>query len=145
VRLNEGQHRALTFQSNFERMNNWHSQLEFPVIAFSRSGWWKEAATPADLCDASHDDPLDDWQGLQIYDSAGRGFTAVRAFREWPRTLLGRWLCRCIDNCVRVGFDLSAPQPVSVQELWERVNAVESLPDRLAASSHRQILEHLCL
>lgn len=126
-------------------MSTWHSRLEFPVIAFSRAGWWKEAATPSDLCDASPDDPLEDWQGLQIYDSAGRRFTTVRAFMEWPRTLVGHWFCKLIGNSIGVGFELSAPEHVSVEELRQRVDAIEKLPDTLTNANHREILKHVCL
>ena len=122
-------------------MSTWHSQLEFPVIAFSRAGWSKEAVTASDLCDASPDDSLDEWQRLQIYDSAGRHFTAIRAFREWPRTLIGRWLCKLFGNSIRVGFELSPPERVSVEELRQRVGGIERLSN---TASHRQILEYVC-
>ena len=126
-------------------MNSWRSQLEFPIIAFSRAGWWRQASTSGDLWDASPLDLLSDWQGLEIYDSTGHRFTAVRAFIEWPRTKAGRWLCKLANNSIAVGFEFAPAEHVSSAELCERVRKVDALREKFDHATHREILEYVCL
>ena len=123
---------------------SWRSEIEFPAAAFSPVGWWRGASNSNDLCDASPDDTLGDWQGLEIYDSAGRKFTARQVFIEWPHTRLGRWLCGLVGNAIHVGFDLYPPERVSVEELFRRLSAVENVPRSLMGATHRKILQHVC-
>ena len=96
----------------------------FPVVAFSPAGWTVEAATEDDFGDASPWDDLGEWQGLEVFDSAGRQFTAVRAFRLRPRSSLGLWVCRLLfRQAVRVGFEWGPPREVALRDLLQRLRA----------------------
>jgi len=121
------------------------NELLYPVIAFSPTGWAKEAASIADLTDASPNDDLRDWQGLVIYDAAGYRRVARRAFRLWPRSELGVRLCRLVRHSIHVGFELTEPEPAPLDELKRRVESVYgSDPSIGAAGNHRTVIE-MCL
>lgn len=119
--------------------SQWPSFL-FPVVAFSQAGWSKTASELGDLTDASPDHPLDDWQQLEIYDCSGQRYRARRAFRAWPESRFGHWLCRLVGNCIHVGFEFDAPEPEAFEELRQRLGNAGELSADCDATTHRELL-----
>lgn len=102
----------------------WNMRIfKFPVVAFSPSGWLKEADELHNLTDASAGDDLSEWQGLEIYDSAGLKYTARRVYRKWPASRLGALVCRLSSIAVHVDMDLDPPSAASLDELKDRIIA----------------------
>lgn len=119
--------------------------LQFPVIGFSPAGWIKEADAIHEFIDASPDDDLSDWQGLVIYDSSGRKYTARRVYRRWPASRLGVWICRLSSNSIHVDMELDPPCAASLDELKDRVIAYYGEEPLLReAVSHKELIT-LCL
>src|SRR5687768_4546592 len=94
--------------------NDLEQKPRFPVVAVSRAGWVKAADEVDDLTDASPNDDLGDWQGMEIYDSAGRRFVAQRAFRGWPKSSFGAFICLLMRNAIHIALELDEGSPVSV-------------------------------
>jgi len=116
--------------------------LDFPVVAFSPSGWINEAATLDELTSASVDDPLTDWQGLEIFDSCGKKFIVRRAFVRSPTSLLGRCATKIFNSNVYLSFELTPPQSISVTELLQRLSQhYRQLETDSTMTTHRRILE----
>jgi hypothetical protein len=116
-------------------------KLTVPVVAVSRAGWTKTAEQLQDLTVASPDDDLSEWQGMEIYDSAGQHFRARRAFRGWPESEAGAFICRGAGNAIHVAFELDEGTSVSVQTLGERLAALAlgvTIPER---ATHRDLIE----
>ena len=121
------------------------TKVQFPVMAVSRAGWTKRADAPHEF-DASPTDDLADWQGMEIYDSAGRRFVARRAFRAWPKSTLGAMLCRVANNAIHVAFDLDDGEHISVDALKEKLDALTDRAGRLdSAKTHREVIEQLLI
>ena len=102
-------------------LSDLEQKLRFPVVAVSRAGWTKTADEVGDLTDASPDDDLRDWQGMEIYDSAGQRFVAQRAFRGWPRSSFGAFVCLLMRHAIHVALELDEGSHVSVDGLKERL------------------------
>jgi len=115
-----------------------------PAVAISPAGWHKAATTLSELTDASPKDDLVDWQNIEILDAEGMRFQARRAFLSWPRQSWAVLLCRLFNQSVHVGFEFSAIERMSTEEVAKRVAAVEVLPDGIQWTSPRQILEFVC-
>jgi hypothetical protein len=97
------------------------------------------------LTDASYDDDLTEWQGLEVYDASGRRYTAHRVYRAWPSTRLGVWVCRLANNCIHVEMDLVCDGPAALDELKHRIaRAQGDTSELMAAVTHRKAIE-LCL
>jgi hypothetical protein len=114
----------------------------FPVVAVSRAGWTKRADEIYELVDASPWDDLREWQGLEIYDSAGQRYLAKRAFRGWPNSGIGLILCRVMKNSIHVALELDEGSAVSVSALKERLVGVAGMPERFeGTTSHQEVIE----
>lgn len=118
--------------------------FKFPVVAFSPTGWLKEADEVSDLTDASPDDDLSAWQGLEIYDSAGLKYVARRVYRGWPASRLGALACRLFNTAIHVDMDLDPPFPASLDELKDRIIAYYGeAPGLREAVSHQNLITQL--
>src|SRR6201988_3893768 len=111
-------------------------QFAFPVVAFSPRGWRKTAEYLDELVDAAPSDYLRNWQGLTIYDSAGRRYVARRAYRAWPKSRLGAYLCRLFRHSVYVEFDLAEPKYVPLDELKARVLLTHGSDSQVEAANN---------
>jgi hypothetical protein len=104
--------------------------LRFPIVGVSKAGWAKAASELGDFTDASSDDDLQEWQGLEIYDSAGMCYVVKKAYRGFPTSKFWFWfLCKLNNHCIHVGLDLDAGTPVSVQALQKRLVSVGELQE----------------
>ena len=118
--------------------------FKFPVVAFSPTGWLKEADEVYDLTDASADDDLSEWQGLEIYDSAGLKYVARRVYRRWPASRLGALVCRLSNVAIHVDMDLDRPSAASLEELKDRIIAYYGeAPGIREAVSHKNLITKL--
>lgn len=81
-------------------------KLKFPVVFHSPAGWTKEVESEEEGFDASPFDGLSEWQGGEIRDAERRRFKVKRAYRGWPRSAIGLWLCRLLNNVIFVAFDV---------------------------------------
>jgi hypothetical protein len=121
--------------------------LKFPVIAFSPAGWVKEVSEDEQFFDASPDDDLSEWQGMEIYDASGRKFRVKKAFIAWPRRSWSLWLCRLLNESIYVDFVFEDPAKASLEELKERIAAYYGnahLPDLGSVQSISEAIK-LCL
>jgi hypothetical protein len=123
------------------------SSLMFPVVAVSPAGWIKEAGDRSELTEVSPRDDLIEWGGTEIYDFSGRKFSTKAAYRSWPRSKLGLWLCRFANQSVHVGFHLDEPTATSVEELkyhLRRYYGVDHLTGLADAKTVQEVIS-LCL
>jgi len=118
--------------------------ISCPAVVISPAGWHKAAATFSELTDASPKDDLADWQNIEILDSEGKRFQARKAFRSWPRRSWGVLLCRLFNQSVHVGFEFSAIEQMSTDEVAKRLSALEVLPVGMQWASPRHIMEFVC-
>ena len=125
--------------------NMWNVRVfKFPVIAFSPTGWLKEAGEICDLTDAKADDDLSEWQGLEIYDSAGLKYVARRVYRRRPASRLGALVCRLSNIAIHVDMELDPPSAASLDELKDRIIAYYGeAPGLREAFSHKNLITKL--
>jgi hypothetical protein len=135
--------RSACFQRWAYFMNNGIEKVRFPVLAFSPAGWNKVAATALELTEASPDDLLDDWQRLEVYDSAGFVHRATRAFRFWPKSNFRKLLCCLVRQQIYVGFQFEKPELVQLQELVRRAKAIGEISEEDGWLSHEHLLRAL--
>ena len=116
--------------------------LVYPVVAFSPAGWDKEASEVQELTDASPDDDLLEWQGIEVVDATGTHYRALRVYRAWPRSTWGVWLCRLANNCIHVDMDLVSEGTMPLDNLKARMVGYYGDASQLAAATtHREVIE----
>ncbi len=121
---------------------NLERRLHFPVVVISPAGWSQRAEDLQELVSASPADNLDDWQGLEIYDSAGMRFVAGRASIGSPKGQVWVTLRRLANQAIYVALEIDEGTPVSVEALRQRLIAVAALPALSeVATTHQQIIE----
>lgn len=114
------------------------------MVVFSLAGWRKYANSIDDLTGVSPDDALEDWQAVDICDSSGNLFRSRRAYRVWPVSSIGAFMCKWINHVIYIDFDFRPPIPMTLDELEGRLSKVGELPDVKTWDSHRQLLRILC-
>jgi hypothetical protein len=130
----------LQTRCSFAPMSYGLQNVRFPVLAFSPAGWSKAACDEEELIDASPRDTLEDWQGLEVYDSAGLVHRATRAFRAWPRSTFGLLICRLVGQVIFVGFEFERAEPVPLEVLVARAKADGEISGDEVWQSHEEVL-----
>lgn len=121
--------------------NNLNS-LKFPVVAFSPAGWQKESGDTADLTEVSPTDDLQEWKGLEIYDSLGQKYIVEKVWRTWPRQSFGVWLCKILNYGTYVDFQFSVPVYASLEELKQRLRIENpGYKEIERANSHYELIQ----
>lgn len=120
------------------------SDIRFPAMLISATGWHKTADDPGELLDASPDDELSDWHRVEILDASGRLFIASRAFRGYPKSALGALLCRVVGHCIYVEFEFASVEHMSLGDFVNRVREYESLPPDAEWDSFEEVMNYVC-
>ncbi len=120
-------------------------RLTPPILVVSRAGWATEGEDVHDLFNAAPNDDLSEWQGMVIYDSAGKLWRTEKVWRLRPRSRFGLMIFRALGMGAYLEVTLSEPMPYSEAELRDRiVRHFGASHLRPLAKNVRELLEHLC-